>query len=278
MKNLEDLGIKVVEEILKIHGLKGKYVLIHVSDSHLAPDSELDSEEVRAKCAERRTVWATPTGALQEELLAAAVEFADAEKADLLCCTGDIVNACHKGSVDVLGKVMGGRDRIIFTNGNHEKSTTDIYLERREEISGIFAQPEPEFHAVDLGEIVVIAVDNSDLAVTCENIKRMRSYLYGDKPVILLHHIPLPQKGLIERAIEIGRGIDYFILGHNGKWDGIDGYMRLVSEEKTALKAILCGHIHFAHTEAFENGVVQYVAAPGFEGYLRKLVIVGDGQ
>ena len=80
----------------------------------------------------------------------------------------------------------------------------------------------------------------------------------------------------MEKAIEKNKNLDYFILGHNGEWQGIDAYLRLVGEEKTALKAILCGHIHFAHTEAFENGVVQYTAAPGFSGYVRKLVICGE--
>ena len=278
MKNLEELGIKVVEETLKIPGLKGKYILIHVSDEHLTPDSELDSAEVREKCAKMRVTWATPKGASQEEMLEAAADLAKDLGADLLCCTGDIVNACHRGSVDSLEKVLGGRKNLIFTNGNHESTTGPLFSQERESFSRIFSQPEPEFHAVDLGEIVVLAVDNGCRVVSDEVVDRMKGYLYGDKPVILLHHIPLPQDGLIEKAKEIGRNLDYFILGHDGKWEASDAYIKLLSRDKTALKAILCGHIHLAHTEAFENGAVQYVAAPGFEGYIRKLVIVGDGQ
>ena len=55
----------------------------------------------------------------------------------------------------------------------------------------------------------------------------------------------------------------------------VERYIRLLTQDRTMLKAVLAGHLHLSHVDTFENGVTQYIAAPCLAGYGRLLDITG---
>ena len=269
MPNLSALGFMLDEQTLTIPGLTRTYTLVHVSDAHLCPDAETDTPEQRAKSAKGRQMWATPSGAAQEEMLLAARAYAAEIGADLFCCTGDMINACYPSNFAVLRDCLIGCDHLLYAPGNHEETPV-----HRADVNTAYPN-DLGFRVCDLGEIIVAAVDNSTHSIADADYARLKALLAGDKPVILTQHVPLDQPDLCIEGGKKWRDLSYFIFGRSGNWEKKDDYYDLLTGRQTALRAVLCGHLHITHLENFPNGVPQYVAAPCFTGYMRVLTIKG---
>lgn len=269
MSNLTALGFCLDEQTITIPGLTRTYTIVQISDAHLCPDSDLDNDTQREKNARARKMWATPTGASQEEMLAAARAYAEEIGADLFCCTGDMINACFPGNFAALREGLCGCDRLLYAPGNHEEIPA-----HRADVNAAYPH-DLGFRACDLGEIIVAAVDNSTHSIADDDFARLKALLAGDKPVILTQHVPLDQPQLCIEGAKKWKDLSYFIFGRSGSWAHTAEYYDLLTKQQTALRAVLCGHLHIRNIEAFENGVNQYVAAPCFDGFMRVVTVRG---
>ncbi len=266
---MADFNIDKVK--IRIEGLKKRYTLVHISDCHISTDSPLDTDEQRETARKSQKVWKTFNGDTLDGVMADAVQYGIDINADAICCTGDIVDQFTKGIFADAKKVFDMSDKCIYVMGNHEGGR---WHEEYKQITG----DDTQIQVRELDEIVIVSVDNSAHELMPHAFEKLKCIIAGEKPVILLQHVPLYQPSLFEKGEDFwGKGnLTYFIFDEDCKWDKKREYYELLTKEKTSLKAILAGHMHLTHADTFENGVVQMVAAPCFTGYIRVVEISGE--
>ena len=261
---------RIDRETVVIPGLSRTYRVLQLADSHMSPDSPLDSDEMREKAARHREVWmAHGNGVPQEENFAHFVALAEKEAVDLAVLCGDMTDFPSVGTADEGAKRYAALGNYLYVPGNHEQGI------RFPEMFAAATRGNPAFQVVDLGELRFVGIDNGCHTVSDEVMNKLDALLHGDKPVVLVHHIPVDCETLHPAAVTYWEDVTYFLFGLSGKGDNIDRYNRLVREDRTQLRAVLAGHLHFDHIDRFENGVTQYVAAPCLAGYARVIEFTG---
>lgn len=262
---------RIDRERVVIPGLSRTYRVLQLADSHMSPDSPLDSDEMRKKAAKHREVWmAHGNGVPQEDNFAHFAELAKEEAVDLAVLCGDMTDFPSVGTADEGAKRYAMLGNYLYVPGNHEQGI------RFPELFAAATRGDPALQVVDLGELRFVGVDNGCHTVSDDVIDKLDALLHGDRPVILVHHIPVDCETLHPAAVNYWEDVTYFLFGLSGTGDNIDRYNRLVREDRTQLCAVLAGHLHFDHVDRFENGVTQYVAAPCLAGYGRILEFTGE--
>jgi len=100
----------------------------------------------------------------------------------------------------------------------------------------------------------------------------LRAALEGDKPLVILLHIPfaVPENEALLR----GCG-EYFRLNYDDCPAENEEFIRLITDNAHRIAAVLAGHLHFQHTCPVTDTLTQYVSSQGMCGHLNKYVI-GD--
>ncbi len=268
---MNDPRFRIDRSTLRIDGLQHTYRVMHLSDAHLNPDSSLDSEEDRAKAAQLREVWMQHgNGLTAAENFERLIAFGKEEAVDLFALAGDMTDFPSPGTA-AEGKAMyDTTGQFLYVLGNHEAGKAHEHL---------FAPAtggNPIIQVRDVGELRFVGVHNAAHTVDSAVLDTLSRVLYGDKPVILVQHTPLSVDTLRPDAIAYWQDVSYFLFGETGLDDNAREYVRLLTTERTQLKAVLCGHLHLAHTDTYDNGVVQYISAPTLSGYGHLLTVTGE--
>jgi len=267
---MKDPRFHIDRSTLSVDGLQRTYRILHLSDAHMNPDSPLDSDEARSKAAEHREVWMRHgNGITQEENFRRLVAFGKQEQADLFVFAGDMTDFPSPGTAAAGKALYDTAGNYLYVIGNHE-GVKEHYALFEPATNG-----NPLVQVKDLGELRIVGVDNASHTVDKAVLDTLCDVLYGDKPVIIVHHTPLSTPTLRPDAIAYWQDISYFLFGEQGLDENAKEYVRLLTAEHTQLRAVLCGHLHIAHADTFENGVVQYISAPALTGYGHLLTITG---
>ncbi|MBQ4618037.1 MAG: metallophosphoesterase [Clostridia bacterium] len=266
----KDARFRIDRDTLVIDGLQRSYRLFQLSDSHMSPDSPLDTDEHREKAAHLREVWMQHgNGLSQEDNFRALTAYGRSLQCDRFLFAGDMTDFPSPGTASVAKTMFDEAGAYLYTPGNHEQAFRfPSYFEA-------IANGDPAFQVTELEELRLVAVDNAAHGVPDRVIEALTDVLYGDKPVILLQHTPLDCPTLRPFAEDYWQDVTYFLFGLPGEGDNIDTYVRLLTKEKTQLKAVVAGHLHLSHVDTFENGVTQFVSAPCLAGYARVIDIQG---
>lgn len=268
---LTDSRFRIDRETLIIPGLTRTYRFMQLSDSHLSPDSPLDTDEIRRKAAHQREVWLAHGNGidLEEDFRALAAVGRD-EKVDLFLLAGDMTDfpspgTAHEAAI-LFQKELGD---YFYVPGNHEAGIRfpDYYT--------ALTNGNPAVQVREFDELTLIGIDNGLHTVTDEAINTLERVAHGDKPVVLLHHVPVDCETLHPAAQTFWEDPTYFLFGAPGGGENVERYIDLVSREENAIKAVIAGHMHYDHIDVFENGVTQYISAPTLGGYGRILEIKG---
>ncbi len=257
---------------LTIEGLENTYRFLQMSDSHMSIDSPLDSNEMREKAAKHREIWMTHgNGLTQEENFAALAAFGN-EHADCFLLAGDMADFPSVGTADEMTKSFCSLKDYLYAPGNHEMGSEhpDLYAAA--------TNGSPALQVKELGELRLVAVDNAAHSIEDDVMDRLEALLTGDKPVILLHHTPVSCATLRPAAVSYWGDVSYFLFGEKGEGKNIARYNKLLTQQRTRLNAVIAGHLHFYHTDMFDNGVMQFVSAPCLSGYARLLTVKGTGR
>ncbi len=265
-----DPRFHIVRDTLILPELQQDYRILQISDSHMSPDSPLDSEEMREKAKNHRDIWmAHGNGLPQKENFDAFAALAKEEAVDLTVLCGDMTDFPSVGTAAEAVKYYETLGRYLYVPGNHEQGI------RFPAYYADATRGNPALQIVDIGELRFVGVDNGCHTVDDDVVNTLERVLHGDKPVILVHHIPVNCATLYPAAVDYWNDVTYFLFGLSGDGRNIERYNRLLCEERTQLRAVLAGHLHFDHTDVLPNGVTQYVAAPCLAGYGRLLEIKG---
>lgn len=135
-----------------------------------------------------------------EESFVATIRLAQQRGVDAIAMLGDIVSYPSERGVEWVGEVL---DTVAipcyYTSGNHdwhyegmEGSSESLREKWREErLMSLFGDNDPDAYAVEVGDVRLLLVDDSNYKITPEQRDAVAAEVKSGKPFILLHHIPL---------------------------------------------------------------------------------------
>lgn len=265
---------------LVIPGLTRSWTFCHISDTHVAyayPDEPDAAREMAEKHAQK---W-NPIGLLPVDALDQALNYADEIHADGVFLCGDGTDYFSPGTVRYMKeRISAAKTEVFYVCGNHEggdyyKAVADLracYPDYAPLMQGT-----PDFWIRDMGEFLLVGMDDSDKKITRGQLDGLNRVLSDGKPVILLIHIPMYTEAIAPpvRAQWGEGGTDYFTLGLDHDTDLSREFCRTV-KESDSVAAVFAGHIHLAHTGEFAPGRMQFTSAPAFTGYMRVVTVCGE--
>lgn len=262
---------------IPVKGVKKKTVC-HFSDVHLTAYDDLSTPEERERALQDTEGWmetrrffaekyGCPTGEAQmaDSRLQFSRLLALANTADAAVITGDVMN--HVTPADIRATEAGFASLqvpFIAVCGNHEpaeKLPDGLLL-------SVMKQP---VSVVDLGDIQLVGVDNSNRIITPDQLAQVEALLTTGKPTVIALHVPMLTPD--NYAAVYGCG-EYFRMND---FDGCppenDRFQALVSAAPVV--AVLSGHLHFPCVTEIANGVVQYGVSQGITGNVH-LYTIGE--
>lgn len=266
------MKVQLHEYVIPFEGI-AKKVIYHFSDCHLAvadgnstPQEVADTEEKTKEFDDCRRWYANHChepfdGSLTsleyfEEILAACAD------GDGVLCAGDLAECFHPATMAYLDKKTAGLP-FMTVCGNHD------YPDRIPDGYAFSAAKAP-VQRLDLGDMLVLGFDDSRRVITREQLTALQTALAGDKPVLVLLHIPfaVPENEAMLR----GCG-EYFRLNHDDCPAENLEFIRLITENAHRVVAVLAGHLHFNHTCPVTDTLTQFVSSQGLCGHLNRYVI-----
>ena len=261
---------------LCIPGLDTVTTFLHISDDHLCIVDDMTPEEEAKRLRTRESFWhdgkkgfaqffgetvtdekiETPT----KDAFLRLLDYAGKEHVDAVLSTGDLLEHMHDAGVRFLHRHLSDRPfDFIAAPGNHETESCE----------GVWCAGVQLF---EYEGFRVVTLDDRLRTVTRDSLDALEQICAEGKPVILMMHVPLLTDS--NRTSILGHmDTYYFIDEHTCDESGkrLLGILRSTS----AVKMILCGHIHgYTVTEPIQ-GIRQISAPQGMIGSAHLLTIHG---
>jgi len=283
--------MNIQTEYLKIPGLKKTYNFFHISDVHAAVSFPGDSEEEAALAEKQTKQWTTdgiaPPDAFDRALKTVG-EFAAENKDTVtaLMIAGDGVDYHSGSNVRFLKERMEACPvDVLYVHGNHEGARIGEMVPHMRAFYPSYAElmgKNPAFWVKDYGELLIIGMDDSDKKITEEQLRLLKEQLERKIPVILVMHIPFYTDEIYEplKARWGEGGTVYFSLDKDNCTALTAEFRDIVKDPENCIAAVMAGHVHFSHTGDLgvgaKTGKPQFVSAPCFTGYMRRLIVSGE--
>jgi predicted phosphodiesterase len=271
------------QTIIEIQGLTRPTSIFHLTDCHL---NETDIREGAENFIE--SIRTSNYDTLETRThFGKALEYANEQSFDCVVLTGDIINGATINNLEYLDKQLRTlQSPYLYTLGNHDweyPHQTWCDETRRTQYSKFnqFTKGSPTIQVSNINGVNLITLDNSTYQVTIEQLTFVEKQLAGGLPTLLFMHIPIYIPSLLTDVMKTWKSP--IMMAAEG-WDKKqqkqwkveeataptkDMYNLLMENPYNNLIGLFCGHVHFAHTDAFGHGSYQYVTQPGFNGGYR---------
>ncbi len=264
----------------KIHipQLTQDYEIWFLADSHIIVEDGSEDEQTAAYAAERKPGFANESGFTSDVIFSQFIDKANEEKPDLVLFGGDIIDFPSKANIDFLTSELQRLEvPYRMTYGNHDWTFPWEYMT---ETASTTYRPMIEDAmgdaVLELEDLVVVSVDNSSNQVAAESMEVVNSAYGLDKPMILLLHVPLSTEELIANAKEewtnpvtLGMQVHGGIAPNEASTE----LWHMTHDDESMVKAVLAGHVHFAHEEALSDATVEIVTDAAFKGKATKIFL-----
>lgn len=169
-----------------------------MSDEREEPYREYSARMAGAYHSVKHFQTGAPT--TPEESFVATIRLAQQRGVDAIAMLGDIVSYPSERGVEWVGEVL---DTVAipcyYTSGNHDwhyegmEGSSESLREkwRGERLMSLFGDNDPDAYAVEVGDVRLLLVDDSNYKITPEQRDAVAAEVKSGKPFILLHHIPL---------------------------------------------------------------------------------------
>ena len=182
---------------------------------------------------------------------------------DFLVLTGDLIDSPAGANLRLVERLLQkNKVPFLFVPGNHE----EVDKLPGGESFGLMQKPTER---VELEDLVLLGVDDSQRKITPEQIAVLEETLQLGKPVILVLHMPI----LTADNEELKACEDYYYINYEGAPAENFRFARLVLENADKIAAVFAGHLHFENVHEIAPGLVQYVSSQGITGHLSKYII-----
>ena len=169
-----------------------------MSDEREEPYREYSARMAGAYHSVKHFQTGAPT--TPEESFVATIRLAQQRDVDAIAMLGDIVSYPSERAIEWVGEVL---DTVAipcyYTSGNHDwhyegmEGSSESLREkwRGERLMSLFGDHDPDAYAVEVGDVRLLLVDDSNYKITPEQRDAVAAEVKSGKPFILLHHIPL---------------------------------------------------------------------------------------
>ena len=266
-------------------GLEKPIKVLHVTDSHVLPQDEIDNDYKKWLVGRFGVTHEDTVAALNEQI-------AYAEKnCDLMLHTGDLLDYATPGCFELARKVLK-HEKMLFTAGNHDYveiiGDQWIWMDRERAMRPECLDMNPFFNAHVYGGVNFIGIDNSNHQAEDWQTELLRAEAQKGLPIVLLLHAPLFEQSLYECAMEHTGGESAYLVGCDEEHIKLfrsatrareqrpnEATMRFVDyvNSEPLIKAVVAGHVHFNFESMLPGGAVQYVTDLGFNGVAREITI-----
>ena len=269
---------------IKAKGLKKPRRFLHISDAHTAVAFENASEEERAFAEKQTHRWSmgerTSNEAFEEML-----HYVRAVRPDALLIAGDAVDYVGEANAAMIkDRLLALKEEGIsslYAFGNHEGASYREDIPDFRAHYGLYSEvmgEDPSFQVMDLGDLLLVAVEDSMRDITEEQLCKMKAVCKDAKArgisILLLMHVPICAEALAPRVLKTWG--PSFMLGSLASDSAtVQEFCALVKAEDSPIAAVLAGHIHYAQKGEVAKGRMQYVSAPAFEGFVYDITVEG---
>ena len=187
-----------------------------------------------------------------------------ARDGDALVMAGDVLDYFNGANLRLFDSVLSSFDKpYIAVCGNHEppKSTPDGYL---------FSKAKQKIQKIELDDMLIIGIENAMREISDEQMGELEAIFKGDKPSLLVMHVPIMTEGNKERLMKSGV---YFQLNYEGCPENNLKFIELLLQYSKNIIAVLAGHLHYSDETKICEGLTQYVTAQGVTGNINRYVI-----
>ena len=273
---------QIKENELRLPGVTGEHVFLHISDTHISVRDGLSTGEEREKAEAQEESWQRQRRSFAEafhesfnpehtissrEVLHKLFAYAKEVRPECFLLSGDILDYRHPAGFRLLEKELsdyGGE--YLFAPGNHEGDY----------------ESHPELTAFNRGSagvtvyrgdgFLVAALDDSKKTVSDRQLEELRAIAAGSVPAVLLTHIPI---ATAENEAEMKRFGGYFSISEKSEDINARELVRLLSKPDSAVCGILCGHVHGYHSSVYAGEKRQICASSGLVGFVHRFTVRG---
>jgi hypothetical protein len=270
---------------IRAKGVKKSYRFLHISDVHVAVAAANDSDDKKALALKQTKNWSFG-GFTSNEAFEEMLKYVRCVHPNALLIAGDAVDYFGDANAavmkDKLTELQEEGISTLYAYGNHEgasytESIPDYraYYHLYTDVMG----DDPSFQVMDLGDLIIVAVEDSTRDITPSQLEKMKSVCNDAKErkisIILLMHIPICTEELAPGVLKIW-GPSFMIGSLADDSPTVHEFCDLVRSEDTPIAAVLAGHIHYSQKGELSAGRMQYVSAPAFEGFVYDITVIGE--
>ena len=261
---------------IPVPGIRKK-VIWHFSDVHLSeydtlstPEEILRAKESAEGWEETRRYFAVKNGEPWEpeqripaaEHLKALLELA--KTGDALLVAGDMSEYISPANMRHLDEAFGSFPiPWLAVCGNHDPA--DQIPEGH-----VYSRVKQKAQILELEDMVILGLDDSQRAVNAGQLETLKRLLRGEKPLLILMHVPFStpeNRAILEECGE------YFRLDHPQATPEAEEFRELIRENAAKIVALMAGHLHFGNVSELVPGVTQYVSSQGILGNINRYEI-----
>ncbi len=265
------------ERKIHIPELTSDYEIWFMADSHIIVEDGTEDDQIIDYAAERKPEFEHESGYTSDVIFSQFIDMANEEKPDLVLFGGDIIDYPSVANVAFLKSEL---ERLkvpyMMTYGNHDWTFPWEYMT---EVGKEEYRPMLEDYmntVLEYEDLNIIAIDNSSNQVAEDALDAVENYMDAGKPVILLQHVPFSTEELIAKAKEewtnpvtLGMQVHGGIAPNETSTE----LWYMTHDDESLIKAVLAGHVHFAHEEALSESTVEIVTDAGFKGKATKIFL-----
>ncbi len=254
-----------------------KKIIYHFSDCHLTEwDSLSDTAEIEKAKAQTdeweniRKYFATSNNEPFELLsdISARKHFenliAASKNGDAVILAGDTFNYPNGANIRLIeSKLSELKSPYMLLCGNHD-------MPKDFPENSLFTSAKEPFQIIDLGDLVILGLDDSSRNIASCQIKKLKELLEGEKPIIIAMHIPIMTEGNKEKLEKCG---EYFYINYPQCPEENIEFIKLIKENADKIICVLAGHLHFTDNTEIAPNLLQYVSSQGIMGNLNKYII-----
>ena len=274
-------SIKESEVNVFIPGLRREYTFVQISDLHIAISDNNDSPSLKERAENSEKFWRSQgcivcNKGLPGENIMTPLESNNAVaqrirqiSPDIVFLTGDIVDYPSASNLIYAEQYIKSLNcKYIFVPGNHD-AINNKPCDKASELLSELVDFSPEFRVYSLNEFDIIAIDDSSIKISDEQLLKMYECIKLNRPIILLLHVPLLAPAA--RVPIFSKWGYNWMVGEDQQCKNNKDFLSIIESNKDIVRAVFAGHVHIAtgDDESHAGGIVQYTAAPCFTGFLR---------